>query len=81
MEESKIQRKKLMVNTRSSFSSEKTFSLYFRRGLWLVGFFFPTRANIIEQNKNGAQLDQITGETMQVNVLLGLQFGKLQELK
>lgn len=43
--------------------------------------FFFTRANIIEQKENGAQLDQITGETMQVNVHLGLQFWKLQELK
>lgn len=49
------------------------------RGLW--AFFFFTRANIIEQKENGAQLDQITGETMQVNVHLGLQFWKLQELK
>lgn len=63
---------------RSSFSSEKTFlSQYFMRGLVVgfvvVGFFF-TRAIIIEQKENGAQLDQITGETMQVNVHLGLQF-------
>lgn len=41
---------------------------------------FP-RATIIEQNKNGAQLDQITGETMQANVHLGLQFWKLHQLK
>jgi len=49
------------------------------RGLWVS--FFSTGSNIIEQKENGAQLDQITGETMQVNVLLGLKFRKLQELK
>lgn len=79
MKESKVQWKKLTVNTSSSFSCEKTFSQYFMRGLWVS--FFSTGSNIIEQKENGAQLDQITGETMQVNVLLGLQFRKLQELK
>lgn len=40
---------------------------------FLLGFFSPpTEANIIEQRGNGAQLDQITGETMQVNVSLVL---------
>lgn len=58
------------VNLRNSFSSKKTFlSQYFMRGLG----FFCTRANIIVEKENGAQLDQITGEIMQVNVHLGLQ--------
>lgn len=64
------------IHLRSSFSSEKSFlSQYCMRGFFCLFWFavFP-RATIIEQNKNGAQLDQITGETMQVNVHLGLQF-------
>lgn len=61
------------VNLRSSFSSKKTFlSQYFMRVLFF--FFFCTRTNIRGKKENGAQLDQITGETMQVNVHLGLQF-------
>lgn len=48
------------VNLRSSFSSEKTFlSQYFMRELG----FFCTRTNIRAEKENGAQLDQITGET------------------
>lgn len=51
------------VNLRSSFSCKKTFlSQYFIRVLGSF-FFFCTTTNIIGEKENGAQLDQITGET------------------